>query len=590
MMQIAANPLTSALALHQAGQLPQAEAAYRQILAQDPGHADACHLLGALCLQSGRAAEATELITRAIAINPGNPDYYNHLGAAYGAMAQHDQAVAILRRAVQIAPQSDSAHYNLGTALRNQDRLEEAVASFRHAICANPANAEAHYNLANALRDLNRPEEAEASYRDALGVRPKYLKAIINLGTVLRDAGRLDEAIELLRSAVAIDPQYANAHLNLGTVLRDAGQYAEALECFHRALAIQPDSAEAHNNRGTTLQAQGLFAEALACYEQALRCDPLAADAHFNLGTHRLRKGDLESGFPEYEWRWKFKTFSSRRFNEPRWDGSDLRGRTILLHAEQGLGDTLQFVRYAAAVKSRGATVLVECQAPLLKILAGCPGIDRLIAVGSPLPSFDVQAPLLSLPGILQLSLENLSSEAYLFADSELVEPWRAALAKYSGFRVGIGWQGNPKFLFDRQRSIALRQFAPLAAIGGVRLVSLQKGPGAEQIAKNEGFEVIDLGPQLDEAAGPFMDTAAAMKNLDLIVTADSAVAHLAGALGVPVWVALPINSDWRWFVDREDSPWYPTMRLFRQRRLDDWSDVFARIAGEVEHLVSSRP
>ncbi|MBI3840084.1 MAG: tetratricopeptide repeat protein [Planctomycetia bacterium] len=589
MTQIAADTLTSALALHRAGQLPQAEAAYRQILAQNPGHADACHLLGALCLQSGRAAEAVELITRAIAINPGNADYYNHLGAAYGALAEHDQAVSILRRAVQIAPHSDSAHYNLGTALRNQGKLEEAVVSFRHAIAANPASAEAHYNLANALRDSNRLDEAEASYRQALGARPRYLKAIINLGAVVRDQGRLEEAIEILRQAVSIDARYSNAHLNLGTALRDAGHYAEAVACFHQALALLPDLAEAHNNLGTTLQAQGRLVEALACYEEALRCDSLAADAHFNLGTYRLRQGDLEGGFPEYEWRWKFKNFSSRRYAEPRWDGSQLEGRTILLHAEQGLGDTLQFIRYASDVKDRGATVLVECQAPLLNILASCPGIDRLIAVGSPLPSFDVQASLLSLPSILKLSLENLSRGAYLCADPALVEQWHADLEGYRGFRIGICWQGNPKFLFDRQRSLSLEQFGPLAEIAGVRLVSLQKGTGAEQIAANDGFEVIDLGPGWDEAAGPFMDTAAVMKNLDLVITADTAVAHLAGALGVPVWLALAINSDWRWFADREDSPWYPTMRLFRQQRLDDWSDVFGRIAHQLQNRIAGR-
>jgi tetratricopeptide (TPR) repeat protein len=582
MTQIAADALTSALALHQAGQLPQAEEAYRQILAHSPEHPDACHLLGALCLQSGRAREAVELITRAIAINPGIADYYNHLGAAYGALAEHDQAISTLRHAVQIAPQSDSAHYNLGTALRNQGKVQDAVASFRHATAANPANAEAQYNLANALRDLNQLEEAEATYRKALAARPKYLKAMINLGGVVRDLGRIEEATEILRSAVSLDPQYANAQLNLGTVLRDSGQYAEAMACFHQALAIQPDLAEAHNNLGTTLQAQGRLTEAVVCYEHALRCDPLAADAHFNLGTHRLRQGDLEGGFAEYEWRWKFKKFSNRQFSEPRWDGSRLEGRAILLHAEQGLGDTLQFVRHAADVKSRGGTVLVECQAPLLKILAGCAGIDRLIAAGSPLPNFDVQAPLLSLPGILKLPLEAMSRGAYMFANPALVESWRAVLAGTSGFRVGICWQGNPKFLFDRQRSFSLRQFAPLAKVAGVRLVSLQKGTGAEQIAENQDLEIIDLGPQLDEAAGTFMDTAAVMKNLDLVITADTAVAHLAGALGVPVWVVIGVNSDWRWLADREDSPWYPSMRLFRQRRPGDWEGVFLEIEREL--------
>ena len=470
----------------------------------------------------------------------------------------------------------------------HQGRLEEAISSFRHAIAADPNSAAAHYNLANTLREVNRLDEAEASYHDALRVRPRYVKAMVNLGNLWRDQAKYADAIEMLGAAVAIDPNHASSHLNLGVVLRDSGQYQQAVDSLRRAVALEPESAEAHNNLGTALQSQARFGEALTCYEEALRLDPELPDAHFSRATYRLRQGDIERGFAEYEWRWKCKSYSSRQFAQPRWDGSPLAGRTILLHAEQGLGDTLQFIRYAADAKARGGTVVVECQKPLMKILASCPGVDQLVAVGESLPSFDVQCPLLSLPGVLKLTINDLARGPYLLADARLVEHWRNVLAGYRGLRVGICWQGNPQHLFDAQRSFPLARLEDVARTEAIRLISLQKGPGTEQIAASR-FEVIDLGPQWDEASGAFMDTAAVMNHLDLVITSDTAVAHLAGGLGVPVWVPLSAHCDWRWQLGRQDSPWYPTMRLFRQRQLDDWSAVFEQIAAESSALAAHR-
>ncbi len=581
MTETATDPLLAAFEYHQSGDRAQAEQRYRQILAENPQRADAWHLLGGLCLQAGRAAEAVDLIRRAVDLQPTNPEYFNHLGAAYGTLGQNDEAVACLRRAVQLAPQSAGTHYNLGTALLQQGKYEEAVASFSNATAAEPRSAEAHYNLGNALRELERWKPAEESYRSAIEIRPDYLKAVINLGNVLRAQERLADAVVEFRRATQIDRDHSKAHLNLGTTLRDVGQYDEALESIHRALAIEPNLAEAHNNLGTILQAHARYDEALACYERALTLDPQLPEAHFSRATFRLRQGDFQRGFTEYEWRWKCTGFREGRFVEPCWDGAPLDGRAILLYAEQGLGDTLQFVRFAAIVKQRGGTVIVECQEPLMKILARCPAIDRLVAAGSALPRFDVQAPLLSLPSILKPSIETVSPGPYLFADEALTSQWRDRLAIHRGFRVGICWQGNPKNLFDAQRSFALAQLGPVGNLDGVRLVSLQKGDACQQIVDCP-FEVIDLGAQLDEATGPFMDTAAVIQNLDLVITSDTAVAHLAGALGAKVWLALSAHCDWRWLLDREDSPWYPTARLFRQQQLGDWTLVFERMAEQL--------
>jgi tetratricopeptide (TPR) repeat protein len=590
MTHTTAELLTTALAHHRSGDTAQAEQLYRQILAAEPAQADAWHCLGVLCLQTGRAADAVEMIGRAVELSPAQAEFYNHLGAALGALERHDEAVATLRHAVRLNINSGEAHYNLGTALRNADKLDDAVVSFRHAIAADPRAAEAHYNLANTLRELKRMDEAEASYRDALAARPNYIKALVNLGNLLRELKRFDEALDVLRRSVALAPDHANAAQNLGTTLRDAGQFDEAVVWLRRAAELEPDSAETQNNLGTALQALADFEGAMNCYERALQLDPNLAEAHFSRATWRLRKGDLAAGFPEYEWRWKCSGWSDRGFRQPKWDGSPIEERTILLYAEQGLGDTLHFVRYAAEARRRGGTVIVECQAPLLKLLKGCRGIDELVALGSPLPHFDVHAPLLSLPAILKLSLDGLSREAasfepYLQADADLIERWRGVLAGYEGFRVGVCWQGNPQYLFDSQRSFSLTSLAPVAAVSRVRMISLQKSAMNEQLDP-AGFEIIQLQPPLDETAGAFMDTAAVMKHLDLVITTDTALAHLAGALGVKVWTAVSAHPDWRWMFDREDTPWYPTMRLFRQRRLNDWSGVFERMATELRRVV----
>jgi hypothetical protein len=351
-----------------------------------------------------------------------------------------------------------------------------------------------------------------------------------------------------------------------------------------RALNLAENDPGAHHNLALALAHQGNFAQALEEHERAIRLQPDNALFHKNRSLLWLRLGEWERGWPEFEWRWRCREFRNRAFPQPPWDGRPLDGRTILLYAEQGLGDVLHFVRYAPLVKERGGVILLECPATLHPILSRCKGIDRLVVQGSRLPDFDTHAALMSLPGIMGTTITSVPATVpYVFADPERVAHWQKVLSTTTGVRIGVCWQGSRDHSGDRQRSFPLAELAALARLPKVSLISLQTGAGREQLASVRGqFSVTDFGDGLDRDSGAFMDTAAIMKNLDLVVTCDTAIGHLAGALGVPVWLALSTVSDWRWLLDRQDTPWYPTMRLFRQKELGNWRHVFETTAREL--------
>ncbi len=405
-----------------------------------------------------------------------------------------------------------------------------------------------------------------------------------NLGNVLQDQRKLDEAIACYGRALELKPGFAETHSNLGNALREQGKLDEAVACCRRALELKPENIEAHNSLGDALKDQKKLEEAIACYRRALELKPDSVEIHNNLGLTRLLLGDFEQGWSEYEWRYRSKELAPRSFAQPLWDGSPLEGRTILLHMEQGLGDTLQFIRYASPIKKSGGRVALACPSSLVGLLSRCPDIDCLASQASNLPDVHVQASLLRLPIILKTSLKTVPADVpYLFADPQLIDYWRQELNEPSARKIGIAWQGNPAYPQDQQRSIPLAHFTPIARLQGVKLFSLQKGFGTEQLdAVKDQMTVVDLGSRLDLAGATFADTAAVMKNLDLVITSDTAIAHLAGALGVPVWVAIAFVPDWRWLIQREDSPWYPTMRLFRQPDPGNWQAVFQRIAAEL--------
>ncbi|HWY88892.1 MAG TPA: tetratricopeptide repeat protein [Gemmataceae bacterium] len=490
------------------------------------------------------------------------------------------QAEALCRRILQADPAHTGALQTLGLIARQTGNLQAAAALMRRAIDLNPAEYGSHFNLGLVLKEQGLVAEAEACFRQAVRLNPRFADGFNNLGLTLKDQGKLDEAVACFRQSVRLNPRYVAGLNNLGLALNDQEQFAEALTCFRQALAENPRHIDARNNLGGSLTSLGLRVEAREHYEEALRVQPGNGTALWNRSLLRLLEGDFEGGWPDYEHRWTQPGFVARHLDRPLWDGSALEGKTILLHAEQGLGDTIQFLRYAALVKRRGGTVLFECQPSLVPLCTGIAGIDHLLAAGAAPPPYDVQAPLLSLPRIFGTTSTTIPTAVpYLRADPGLVAYWKQYLTPLGGCKIGIAWQGSLAHKGDRFRSFRLKHLESLAEVEGVRLVSLQKGPGTDQLRGQ--FPILDLSERLD-VAGAFLDTAAIMMNLDLVITVDSAVAHLAGALAVPVWVALSSAADWRWLLERAGSPWYPTMRLFRQQRIGEWHEVFERITMEL--------
>jgi tetratricopeptide (TPR) repeat protein len=566
---------------HQQGNLEQAERCYREVLGADPHHEEALALLGGICLQQGRLDEALARFRTVRELHPSSAEAHMNLGTALAAAGKDLEAETMFRQAIALRPDWALAYFHLGNVLSRRHRLEEAVVCYRRALLLNPADPQTLNNLGTVLVELNQPNEAVRCYHQALRLRPDYFRAYSNLATAYCELNEFEQAAACCHQALQLDPSSPEVLNTLGSALLEQGKAEEALVYLEQARRLKPDFAGVYHNLGAATLELGQPQQALEHFRQAIRCDPNHATAHMSLGMVHLLLGQFEEGWTEYAWRWKTREFIDRGFVQPPWDGGSLDGKTILLHVEQGLGDTLQFIRYAPMLKKRGGKVVAECQPALRKILRRTPGIDQLVSAGEPLPAFDVQIPFLNLPLLFGTTLATIPADVpYVFADAELVERWREDLGGIAGRKIGINWQGNPKNKKDRRRSFPLDLLRPLALIPEVRLISLQKGAGVDQLREaGRALGVVDLGERLDEMSGPFMDTAAVMKNLDLVVTSDSATAHLAGALGVPVWVALPFLPDWRWQLKRPDCPWYPTMHLFRQPRPGDWESVFAEIA-----------
>ncbi len=569
--------------LAEQNQLQQALACHRRALELKPRDAEAHNNLGNVLEQLGQLAEALRRFDESLELRPDCAETHYNRGNVLKRLERFNEAASCYRRALELKPECAAALNNLGTVLEKQDRFDEALCCFRRAAELKPDYADVQFNLGVALERQGCLEEAAACYMQAVELKPMDAEAHNNLGFVLGKQGRLDDAVGWLRQALRLKPEFAEAHNNLGFILEKQGLLDEAAGRFSRALELKPGFAEAFNNLGFTLEKQGKLDDAIDCYRRAIALHSDLAQAHTNCGFALLRRGDFLEGWTEHEWRLKRQGMEEEDFSLSRWKSCDLAGKTVLLHAEQGLGDTLQFVRYAELVKHRGAKVFVECPKPLARLIASCPGVDAVIAVGEERPPFDVHIPLLSLSAVFGTTPENIPANVPYLSPAEDAEiSALKELDQDASFKIGIAWQGSRTNLADSVRSIPLMEFAPLAALSGVRLYSLQMGDGREQLrAVSRKWPVVDLGEKL----GDFNQTGAIMRKLDLIVSCDSAPAHLAGAIGAPVWVALAYVADWRWLVGRDDTPWYPTMRLFRQNRAGNWPEVFRRIAAEIGEM-----
>jgi tetratricopeptide (TPR) repeat protein len=579
--------IDAAAQLHRAGQLAEAERRYRQVLAVQPDNPDALHLLGVLRSQQGREEVAADLIRRAIARNPGQPMYHGNLGLALSRLDRLDEAIACFEKALALGSRDPNVLNNYADALRKAQNPDRALPIFRQAIAMDPLLAEPHNNLGIALADLGRTDEAVASYRQAIGLNPRFAEAHNNLGNALLKKRLFDEAILEFEQALAARPDYPEAMMNLGAALKAINQDDRAVDLFRRALKLRPDFFEALLNYGQALCDSRHFDEAIAAFRKAIALRPDDPAAHFHLSGVLLLTGNFSDGWREYEWRLLKPDFgiAKTRFPRPRWTGQDLAGKRILLHAEQGAGDIIQFCRLATPLAQRGAQTILACPPTLLRLLRTLDGISHLITDTQTAPDFDYHCYLLSLPLLFGLNLQTIPARVpYLHPQPDSAEHWRSRLMPLGNRKkIGLVWAGNPNHSNDHNRSIPASAFAPLSEIPGVSLISLQKVEGANP-PPPPGFELIDHTAEIFDYA----DTAALIANLDLVIAADTSVAHLAGALAKPVWTLLPFHPDLRWMLDRSDSPWYPTMRLFRQPRPSDWQTPIRQIADALGAFVKT--
>jgi len=649
-----------AIAFQQNGRLTEAEPLYCQILAFEPHHVMAQHMLANIRAGQGRNFEALELLRAALKINPSDPailrdcgKVLHELGRYQEALVEFDQALTIepdhasalnnrgstlhnlkrwkealecYDRAITIRPDFTQALYNRGNTLYNLKRLEEALESYDRALVIYPDYMEALNNRGNVLRDLKRLDEALASYDKALAIQPDYVLALSNRANVLGDLKRLDEALICYDKTLSIQPDYVLALNNRGNVLQDMGRFDEALAShdkavsvkpdyvqaihdgatalwrlarfeeslarYDKALAIEPNDAEAHKNRAGALRELGRIEEAVQSLDRATALDPKYAEAYLRKAVCKFLSEDLEEGWQLYEWRKRLPVpIDFRTYAQPLWSvKEDIAGKTLFLYTEQGLGDTIQFFRYAVLARARNARVIVSVQDALVRLLdRASQGVE--VVNSSVIPQeFDYHLPLMSLPMVFGTKMDNIPAHVpYLKAEPDRVKSWAHRLGHH-GFKVGICWQGSPLFKIDFGRSIALSHFDRLSKIPGVRLISLQKGAGTAQLLNlPPGMKVESLGDGFDEGPHAFLDSAAVMEHLDLIITSDTSVAHLAGALGRPTWVALKFIPEWRWFLGRSDSPWYPTMRLFRQSSVGEWPAVFAEMEAQLVQLAKAK-
>jgi len=585
--------LDEAAALYQSGRFAEALALAEAAAPSMPYPGQILNLAAVSALALGRRDLAEKHWRTAIQVQPGYAEAYNNLGILLYDSRRFEEAEAACRQAIALQPGYVEAYNNLGNMLSELQRFNEAEAAYRQTIALQPRNLEAHYNLSILLSQLQRFHEAESACRQAIALNPGHAEAHYSLGNMLSELKRFHEAEAAYRQAIALQPGYAEAHYNLGLLLRGLKRFSEAEAAYRRTIVLQPGYIEAYHNLGDLLRELKRFKEAEAAYRQAIALRPGYIGAQWNLSLLLLGLGRFEEAWPLYEMRYHPENKERNTFPPslpfPQWQGESLTGKSILVYPEQGFGDELQFVRYVPLLKARGASrVTLACKPPLRPLLQTVAGVDRVVVIAEDhaVEGSDFWVFPLSLPLRFQTTLDTIPAVLpYLAADPELVEHWRPRLSA-AALRVGLVWKGSDWHKNDRNRSLPdLSALAPLWSVPGISFVSLQKGQGEEEaLSPPQGQPLVNLGAEIRD----FADTAAIISQLELVICVDTAIAHLAGALGKPCWVLLPaIDADWRWLYERADSPWYPgVLRLFRQEQGEDgWGATVARVAAALGEL-----
>lgn len=587
-----AAQIQQAVALHQRGELDKAEALYTKVLSKFPRHFQALYLLGMLELHRKNHKEALELIDAALKINPTHIDALFDRATILEDTERYTEALRAYDLVLALKSDFTEALYRRGNVLRAMKRHMEALDCYKRVLAVKPDHAQAWLKQGNSLNDLGRLREALTCYEKAVEAAPEYPEALFNLANTLKEFDRLDEAMATYDKVLKIEPDFSEAIANRAFLLVGQNRLEEALAAYDHALQLMPDSTEALYNRAATLEELQRYDEAIQAYGRVPQNDPNFQSARWNTALANLKLGNLETGWRQYEQRWQTEQMrkTQRYFSQPLWLGQEsLLGKTILVHSEQGFGDTLQFVRYVPLLAERGARVILQVQPALKPLLAKVKGVAVLLATGEQPPAFDLHCPLMSLPLALEtFALSDIPNQTYLAADPAKSESWRVRLGDKHKPRVGLVWSGsNPRAnspaskRLDAVRSVPFGALSPLLQNDAVDYYALQVGEEALMQLRmhGDGKRVADYSRELHD----FSDTAALIDNLDLVISVDTAVAHLAGAMGKPVWLLNRHNPDWRWLLERSDSPWYPSMRIFRQSKAGDWSDVIRQVQAELQ-------
>ncbi|MDY0101273.1 MAG: tetratricopeptide repeat protein [Bacilli bacterium] len=605
--------LNKAIKLHQSGELDKAAAIYKSILKEEKDNFDALHLLGTIALRKEQWHEALTLFDKAILVAPDYAQAYSNKGMALVELGLLDEALESYNLAIAIKPKYANAHYGKGIVLRKlkhpNDSLQsytkaieiepnnaeylfkqgvilgelkqfdEAIKSYKKAININPDLADAYYNIGNILKELEEFSHALQNYDKAIFIQPDHENAYFNRGVILTILDRFDEALISYNKAISLKPNWADAYFKQALVLSELNRLDEALISHDKAMSFGVDNAKAYYKKGFFLKSLKRFDEALENYDHAITLDPNYPKTYLNKAMLLLLLGDFKKGFELYEWRFK----KDHHFSQPLWLGEEsLKGKTILLYNEQGLGDTIQFCRYAKQVVDLGAKVILQTQQSLIGLLRGLNGISEFVTEGSVLPPFDYQCPLLSLPHALNTTIDTIpNNTAYLFSDKDIVDIWRDRIGIKTKLRIGIAWSGNAKHMNDHNRSIVLGDFIEKLP-KNYEYISLQKE------IQDSDKKTLLVNPQIkhfEDSINDFSDTAAICELVDIVISVDTSIAHLSAAMGKQTWILLPYIPDWRWLLDRKDSPWYSSAKLYRQDKTRVWTSVLEQIKSDLLKL-----